>query len=487
MAEQSNKDLKPSTSSGPRPRPPVVVVMGHVDHGKTSLLDYIRKANVAGREAGGITQAVGAYEITHNDRKVTFIDTPGHEAFTAMRSRGAQIADMAVLVIAADDGVKPQTKEAVDILKSSKTPFVVAINKIDKTGGSMERAKQDLAGIEVFLEGFGGDVSYHGVSAKEGTGVNELLDLIILAADMEGLTYDPKALASGYVLEARQDKQRGIGATLILRDGILRKGSEIFTFSAKGKIKILENFLGKQMDELEPSSPAIVIGFEELPHVGEKFSIAGPPKNEAVVAAKEGKRAEKKGKVVNLIIKASDAGSLEALSAVIRALEKKDKPLNVFEESVGDITDGDVKSAVATGASIIGFKNKVDKAAKNLAEGQGIGIITSPIIYELVKTVEQFLEQAGKPLSAGELEVLALFNQKKLFEQLVGGKITSGVFRGRGVLDIVRGEEIVGSGKILSLHEKKNTINEAKAGTEAGVIVDSKTKIEVGDKLIIRK
>lgn len=236
-------------------RPPIVVVMGHVDHGKTTLLDYIRKANVAGREAGGITQAVGAYEIVHNDRKLTFIDTPGHEAFSAMRSRGAQAADLAILVIAAEEGVKPQTKEAIKTLEETKTPFVVAINKIDKTGGNIDKVRNDLMGENVFLEGFGGQVSYQGISAKTGEGVDALLDLVLLSSDMEDLSYDPSVPASGYVVEARRDPRRGIEASLIVKDGTLHRGDLIQTQSAQGKVKILEDFWERPYRRLSRPRP----------------------------------------------------------------------------------------------------------------------------------------------------------------------------------------------------------------------------------------
>ena len=311
-----------------RRRPPIVVVMGHVDHGKTTLLDRIRKTSVAAREAGGITQAVGAYEIERNDRKITFIDTPGHEAFSAMRSRGAQAADLAILVVAADEGVKPQTREAIQILGDTKTPFVVAINKIDKTGGNIEKAKNDLMAANVFLEGYGGQVSYHGISAKTGDGVEELLDLILLSADMEDLSYDPAADASGYVVEASREPRRGIEASVIIKDGTLHRGDSIWTQSAKGRVKILENFLGKAAESLEPSAPAIVIGFETLPAVGERFTVGGSEtKSQETLGKDNGKiwrsGSGASGKELKLVLKASDAGSLEALGAIFERSRRK--------------------------------------------------------------------------------------------------------------------------------------------------------------------
>ena len=550
VGETSKKNLKP--------RPPIVVVMGHVDHGKTTLLDYIRKTNVAAREAGGITQAVGAYEITHAPaggseagggtsaggalRKVTFIDTPGHEAFTAMRSRGAQAADLAVLVVAADEGVKPQTKEAIKILEETKTPFVVALNKIDKVGGgNLEKVKGDLAAAGVALEGYGGQVSWHGISAKTGEGVSDLLDLILLSADMENLTYDPSLPASGFVLEARRDPRRGIEASVIVKNGTLRRGDPVRTPTSGGKVKILEDFLGKAASELAPSAPAVIIGFEKLPKVGEEFAVgelreAASPRAALSQAAAQQRTAgatqiaKSKPNTLNLILKASDAGSLEALSVVLKSVDKQGgKEVNVVEESVGDVTDGDVRRAQATNAAIIGFKNKVEKGARNLADAQSVMIITSEIVYDLAKAVEDFLTGKLGPAAAGELEVLAVFNQDKLEKQLVGGRVTKGIFRGKATFEIMRrgGSAVtavttgtdgatgtagaatpavagaaaaasapaaneepaksVGTGRVLGLREKKAEIAQAEKGKEIGILASSKTAIQVGDILIIRK
>ncbi len=490
-------------------RPPIVVVMGHVDHGKTTLLDYIRKANIAAREAGGITQATAAYEIEHrpagaaaNDpaRKITFIDTPGHEAFTAMRSRGAQAADIAVLVVAADEGVKPQTKEAIRIIEESKTPYIVAINKVDKTGGSVEKAVNDLMAAGVMLEGYGGQVSYHAVSAKTGVGVNDLLDLVILAADMENLTYDPSAPAEGFVLEAKRDPKRGIEATVIVKNGTLRRGDAVHTPSVMGKVKILEDFLGKTAAELAPSAPAIIIGFEKIPRVGEVFDADGngghsggasaAPSGKGHPAAAAGKLGRSKPNTLNLILKASDAGSLEALSVVLRGVkETGGRELNIIEEGVGDITDGDVRHAIATQATIVGFKNRVEKGARVLADAQSVTVITSEIVYDLADTIAEYLGSGASGAAEGELEVLAVFNQEKFQKQLVGGRVTSGTFRPKAAFDIVRGASgaAVGHGKVLGMREKKSEIFQADKGKEIGVLVDSQTLVQVGDKLSIKK
>jgi translation initiation factor IF-2 len=489
----------PQKNAEKKQRPPIVVVMGHVDHGKTTLLDHIRKASVAAREAGGITQAVGAYEIVRNGRKITFIDTPGHEAFSAMRSRGAQAADLAILVVAADEGVKPQTKEAIKILEDTKTPFVVAINKIDKTNGNIDKAKNDLMGASVFLEGYGGSVSYQGISAKSGDGVDALLDLVLLAADMEDLSYDPTAPASGYILEARRDPRRGLEVSAIVKNGTLRRGDKIQTQSAEGKVKILEDFLGHVADSLEPSAPAIVIGFENLPVIGEEFSVgesinckhSSVTKGISDVWKVGGGKAN--GQELNLLLKASDAGSLEALAAVLSGIGEKDqKGIAIVDKSVGDITDSDVKTALATGATIVGFKNRVEKGAQNFAEAQGLAIVTSKIVYEIADAVAEFLAGKRGPQAVGKFEILAVFNQEKLDKQLVGGRVMEGIIRGKASFDMLRktesgAEEPAGSGKILSLREKKSELTQAEKGKEIGVLVNSPATIKIGDVLVVKK
>jgi translation initiation factor IF-2 len=489
-------------------RPPIVVVMGHVDHGKTTLLDSIRKAahsahasvsgaseprSVAEREAGGITQAVGAYEILHDGRRMTFIDTPGHEAFSAMRSRGAQAADLAILVVAADEGLKPQTKEAIQILEESKTPFVIAINKIDRTNGSLDKARNDLLAAGVLLEGFGGQISYHGISAKTGEGVNDLLDLVLLAADLENLEYDPAAPASGFVLEVRREPKRGVEASVIVKNGTLKRGDAIKTHTAGGKVKILEDFMGEIVQSLAPSAPALIIGFESLPAIGEEFfvgELVTAPRAAVAVPAVSGKPNKT---ALTLLLKASDAGSLEALAVVLENLPRsKEKGLRIVEASVGDVTDGDVKHALATGATIIGFKNKIEKGALMLADAQSVLIITSKIVYDLSKAVEEFLDEETSGI-AGELEVLAIFNQVKLDKQLIGGRITEGSFKPKLSFEIMRSlngetpKSPLGSGRIVTLREQKSEIFIAEKGKEIGLVVGSAHAIQVGDKLVIKK
>ena len=491
-------------------RPPIVAVMGHVDHGKTTLLDYIRKISfkaratspsageprsVAEREAGGITQSIGAYEIEHSGRKITFIDTPGHEAFSAMRSRGAHLADLAILVVAGDEGVKPQTKESVKILEETKTPFVVAITKADKQNADIEKVKNELAAAGVLLEGYGGQVSYQSISSKTGEHVNELLDLILLTADLENLAYDPLAPASGYVLETRVDRQRGLEATLVLKNGTLREGDFIVTGSAVGRVKILENFLEDAVAELLPSSPALVIGFEKLPAVGEEFVSGADPKalmqevalvSPLVKVAKMAAAAagEKVG-ALNVVLKSADTGSLEVLSQIMQGIAAT-KPLKIVGASVGEVNDNDVKLAISAGAVVIAFKSKTDKAAKALADANRAVIISSDVVYDLTRAIELFLAEREKPAGTGTLEVLAVFNQAKPERQVVGGKVVAGVFRNKAAFDIEREGSMVGSGRILNLQEQKKDTHEVREGSEAGLLANSTTLIKVGDKLAIQ-
>lgn len=471
-------------------RPPVVVIMGHVDHGKTTLLDYIRKANVAAREAGGITQAISAYQAQHGDATLTFIDTPGHEAFTNMRSRGANVADLAVLVVAATEGVKPQTQEAARTLEESKTPYVVAFTKMDAPGASIEKAKADLAGIGVLVEGYGGSISYQGVSGITGEGVNDLLDLLVLAAELEDLTYDPSAPATGIVLEARANKRRGNEAVLILTAGTLHYGDQVATPTAAGKVKVLEDFLGKAAKSVPAGAPALVVGFETLPSVGEELS-AGELVSLTEAVGKDELVNEYVIPVDNVfpvILKASDAGSLEVLSQIVSAMQgPKGVPVKVIASSVGEVADVDVRLAAQTGAAIVGFKTKVDKVAAAFADVHKVKIFTSEIVYELVQSLETLLAEDTGPEVLARLSVLALFNQKRLDEQLVGGRLEEGTMKLKQTFAVFRAGERVGRGRITTIRHQKDTLPEASAVMEIGLVVNCPVAIEEGDELRIER
>lgn len=460
--------------------------MGSVDHGKTTLLDYIRKANVAAKEAGGITQSVGAYEIEHAGKKITFIDTPGHEAFTQIKTRGAQIADIAILVVAADDSVQPQTKEAIRILKETETPFIVAINKVDRQPNATQ-VKNDLLANGVLLEGQGGDVSYQEISAKSGKGVDELLDLILLAAELEHNDYDPAHHATGFVLEAKLDRRSGVIATLIVTDGTLKIGDQIAAGTASGKVKILENFLGKKIETLAPSSPAVVIGFDSLPKAGENFHCGPDAKATEIADVKRvfsNKPGDKKDTVINLILRADVTGSLEALSQVIRGLAiGEGQRVGILDEAVGDITDGDVKSAANSNAIIIGFKTKTTKTAEALARAQNVKVVESEIIYDLLKAVDEALASVGRRITKGRLEILATFS-KKGTQQVIGGEVKDGIISNNAVLEVERKTEIVGTGRVINLQQNKKDAKSVPAGNQCGLIFDSSVEIKVGDFLI---
>lgn len=479
-------------------RPPIVVVVGHVDHGKTSLLDYIKincsKATsngsassnsdtrreprpVVGREAGGITQSTGGYEIEHNGKKITFIDTPGHEAFSKMRERGAEVADIAILVVAGDEGFKTQTIEALNILKNSETPFLVAITKADKPSFNLEKVKADLMTNGVFLEGHGGDTSWQAISSKDGQGINELLDLILLMGEVLDLQYDPEIPATGFILESLKDMKRGVVAYLILKNGTLREGDEITTPSAKGKIKTLENFLGERTKSLVPSAPASMLGFESIPLVGEEF-FTGAETHE-IQKTEEKEKAEEvpeeAGKV-KAILKSDTSGSLEVLSQVLGHL------VTLKGMSVGDVTDGDIKSAASSGSIIVSFRVKTNKAAENFAKAQSVQIFSNDVIYKLVEEIDKYKKEKDGPIYVGELEILRVFgNEDK--KQIIGGIVKVGEIKIGCEVRIVRDESIVGEGRIVNVQTNKKDVPSILEGTEGGLLLDSETRVQAGDRI----
>jgi len=476
-AKNQEKNLQPMPTSR-QPRPPVVAVVGHVDHGKTTLLDYIRKTNVAGKEAGGITQSVGAYEVEHSGKKITFIDTPGHEAFSLMRARGAAAADLAILVVAADEGVKPQTSEAIGILKKTETPFIIALTKIDSPNANIDKVMRELQGAGVLLEGYGGNVSWHGVSGISGEGISELLDLIILAGEVAGFTFDPEAEARGFIIESRKENRRGIIAHLVLKNGVLRTGDNITTPAAAGKVKILEDFLGRRVKELWPSAPALVVGFEKIPRVGEEFTTGGVgvPQVEIKSISRVKQTALTEEPRIRVILKADTTGSLEAIEALLKNL------VEIGEASVGEIGDSDVKFAKSTKSVIVGFKVEAGKSAVRLADAQQVNIITSDIIYKLVDAVSEMLKAGEKEKIKASLEILAIFSIARS-KKTVGGKVLEGVLKVGNNVEIERSMEVVGKGKVTNLQHNKEKAREVSEGNECGLVVETSSNIEVGDIL----
>ena len=477
-------------------RPPVVVILGHVDHGKTLILDYIRKTKVAEKEAGGITQHIGAYEIEHQGKKITFIDTPGHEAFSAMRSRGAKVADIAVLVVSAEEGVKPQTKEAIFHIKKAGIPMIVAINKIDKPEANPLKVKRELAQQEVLVESMGGKIPSVETSAKTGQGIEELLELITLVAEMEQLKGDITKSGEGVVIEAYLDAQRGPTATLLLRDGVLKLGDIVGTSSTFGKIKILENFQGESQEKAFPSMPCIVIGFERVPQVGEKFGVYSNVESAQKYIEKKERKAEaaevfflEEGKkVLNIILKADVQGSIEAIEEVLKNLPQEKIILRILKSEVGEIQEADVKLAKNSRAQILGFRVKTNPIALALAKRENIPIMTFDIIYELAQGVRQMIEKAIPPqklrVDLGRVKVLVIFRTEKN-RQIVGGRISEGEVRKGTQIEVVRNEEIIGKGRLVNLQRSRKDVEKLIKGEECGILYEGDVKIEEGDILVI--
>lgn len=479
-------------------RPPVIAVMGHIDHGKSKLLDYVRKTNVVDKEAGGITQHTSAYEVVHNNKKITFLDTPGHAAFTSMRERGAQIADIAILIVSAEEGVKTQTLEALQSIKDQSTPFVVAINKIDKPAADVDKTKQSLAENGVFVEGYGGSVPVALISAKEGTGVNELLDLLLLVAEMEELKADHNKNASGFVLESHLDQKSGITATLIIKDGTLRNGDLIVVGKEVTKIKRLNDFLDKPVKELTFSSPVKVSGFTKLPNVGSCFQ-AFTDKKEAEnfancaqeeVCSKISFCLKDTGEIgLPLIIKADIAGTLEALEKELAKLEVEKVVLNIVDKGVGTITENDVKLVQAfPNARIVGFRVKAEKSALTQAEKTGVVIQTSDIIYKLSEWLEEEMKKIAPKQTieevVGKVKILKTFGKDKT-KQIVGGAVVSGKIVVGKEVKIIRHEVEVGRGKVLGLQMQKIKTTEVTENNQFGAEIEAKIEIAGGDYLEI--
>lgn len=477
-------------------RSPVVVVMGHVDHGKTSLLDYIRHTDVISQESGGITQHVGAYEVERNGKKITFLDTPGHEAFSAMRSRGAGVADIALLVVAADEGVKEQTKEAIAHAKRASIPLIVVFNKMDKPGAIPAKVVQELTKQDVLVESLGGKVPAVEISAKTGKGIEELLDLILLVAEMENLQGDAGKSAEGVVIEAYLDPQRGPTTTLLVRDGSLKAGDIIATPTVVGKVRILQDFQGRVIIEALPSMPAIVVGFENTPQVGERFKSFSDTDSALKYLEKKARKTAQvettvvasDKKIFNILLKTDVQGSLEAIQEVLKELPQENIVLRVISGGVGEATENDIQLAGSAKAIIVGFRIKVGKHAALVAERAGVRIVTFDVIYELVQGIRKFMERSIEPQivrrDVGKLRVLAVFLQEKN-RQIVGGRMVSGEIQKGGQLEIWRGEDFIGKGKIVNLQKDKKNIAKAKTGEEVGILYDGEGRIAEGDILII--
>ena len=491
LSQEQEADLKP--------RPPVIVVMGHVDHGKTKLLDAIRKTDVAAGEAGGITQHIGAYQIKHNGQALTFIDTPGHEAFTAMRNRGARIADIAILVVAADDGVKPQTIEAFRIITAAKIPFVVAINKIDKPEANLDLVKRELGEqLNIIPEDWGGQTVCLPISAKNNLGLSELLDMLLLAAALEekNLVANPLASASGTIIESHIDRGQGPVATVLIQNGTLRVGDPmIFNGLFYGKVRALENHLGKNVKEAMPAMPVKIIGLKMAPVIGDIMQIGQGEKIKASKIFSRGpetaKPAEEKKvsadvKNINLIIKSDVLGSGEAIEGALAKIELPEIKINILSKGLGNITEGDITRAEASQAKILGFNVQITTLAAKLAREKNVTVKSYNIIYELINDlkaeVADLIEPEVQRADLGRMKVLAVFRTERV-GQIVGGKIIDGRAEAGALIEVMRDKQLMAEGKLAKLQIAKQNVSSVDTDQECGLSYEGKPVIAVGDIL----
>jgi translation initiation factor IF-2 len=534
----ATKKPQKNTASEQSERAPVVVIMGHIDHGKSTLLDYIRKTNIVDKEAGGITQHISAYEVVHEKdglaKKITFLDTPGHEAFSKMRSRGAIVADIAVLVVSAEDGVKPQTIEAIKAIRVAGLPYVVAINKIDKPNANVELTKQKLAEADVYLEGYGGDISWVAISAKTGQGVSELLDLILLLAEIADLKGSSNKKAEGIVIETKLDTKKGISAVLVIKDGALHRGAYIVAGDAWAPIRIMENFLGKPIESATFGSPVQIIGWSKLPEVGSLFYAVDSKKDAEAEAMKYAteiatvKAANTKNVVVKVanngpvrvattngnaggagginpvngvtsgdaiplekvvipvILKADTVGSIEGIEHEIGKIKNDLVEVKLIQKGIGPISEIDIKGALGTqNAVVLGFNVKSDSAALNLADRSEILVQNFNIIYKLSEYLSNLAkEKEPKPTEEirGTANILKVFSIQR-DKQVIGGKVTSGKVMVGEVVTIRRRTAVIGTGKIRNLQQMKADTDAVVEGKEFGAQIESKIELATGDTI----
>ncbi|HUV72232.1 MAG TPA: translation initiation factor IF-2 [Clostridia bacterium] len=461
-------------------KPPVVTIMGHVDHGKTSLLDFIRQSKLAAKEAGEITQAIGAYQINFNRQKITFIDTPGHAAFTNMRSRGASVADLVILVVAANDGVMPQTKESLKIIEKAQVPMIVAINKIDLAQASADKVKAQLAENNVIVEDYGGKVVAVPVSAKTGQGVDQLLEMILLSVEMADLRADPEGRFEAEVIESRADKFCGPLATLIVRNGTLRKKDQIMADGVRAKVKMLRNERGKPLEAAYPGDPAQVLGFEALPAVGAVVVRAEKEKPIPKVVKKRILLPATKETKLKIILKTDTAGSLEAISACLP------KEVQIVEKGVGEATESDVLLAKTLRAEVYSFNLPPRANIKKLAQTERVKIKNYNIIYELLEDLEErilkILEPTIDRTVLGKAEILETFEIKG--EKIAGARVLEGKINKSAPVCLQRGNKILGETKIVSLKQEKQDVNEVPVKGEFGAVFAEKVDFQKGDMII---
>lgn len=487
-------------------RAPIITVMGHVDHGKSTLLDYIRKTNVVEGEAGGITQHLSAYEVEHTGREsgktkhITFLDTPGHAAFSDMRSRGATVADIAILVVSAEDGVKEQTLEALRMIKEANIPYIVAITKTDKQNADVNWAKNNLLENEIYIEGYGGDVSCVPVSAQTGEGIDELMDMVLLQAELAELMGDPTTPASGVVIESHVDPKKGTSATLLIKNGTLKKGQFVVAEESYSPVRVLENFAGRQIDEASLSQPVRVTGFNSAPAVGSIFHTYASKKEAEHAAAdfaegkdtsqrqsEEVKADEAASVTVPVILKADTGGTAEALEQVITELDIPYVSIEVVSCGTGDIAESDAK--VASGVEnpvIIGFNVKIDKRAEPLLKQHELPVHLFDVIYKVTEWLEEEarsrVPREMKEEEVGKAEILRIFSSEEKGKQIVGGRVIEGAIR-KSEFNILRRDNKIGSGKIVELQHQKDRVEEVSEGKEFGAMLEAKKDVAKGDIL----
>lgn len=489
-----------ATPTNTHVRPPVIAVMGHVDHGKSTLLDYIRNTNVVATEAGGITQHVSAYEVEHEHegavRRITFLDTPGHEAFAKIRARGASTADIAILIVAATDGVKPQTLDAYNAITHARIPYMVAINKIDMPDADVNRTKSSLIEHGIYLEGMGGDIPYNEISAKSGKGIDDLLDTLLLIADLEELTADPETPAEGVVIEAARDPKKGIAATLVIKNGSLSSGEYVVAGEALAPVRIFENFKGDTIREASFSSPVRIIGFDTLPAVGVPFR-AYEKKKDAELARSASVQTrttavahdeEDPRHLVPLIIKTDTTGSLDAIAHELEKLQSDRTHLVVIQSGIGNINESDVQTALASShdALIIAFNVGTDTTARDIAQQHDLTLHQFDIIYKLsewlAETITKRTPKIEVPEDCGKVKVLKFFSTTK-DQHLIGGTVVDGTFGVNTRVRIIRSGEHVGDGSVISIQAGRQNAQEVREGAEFGAQIQSTDPIREGDTL----
>ena len=485
-------------------RPPVVTIMGHVDHGKTTLLDTIRKTNVVSGEAGGITQAIGAYQITYQGNKITFIDTPGHAAFTEMRARGASVTDIVIIIVAADDGVMPQTKEAIDHAKAAGVPIIVAVNKMDKPDANPERVLTEMAESGIIPEEWGGDTMFVNISAKTGMGISDLLERILLISDLEELKANPNRYASGTVIESKMDKNLGVVSTLLIQNGTLRLGDAIVVGTCAGKVRTLKNDLNESLVSAEPSTPVTITGLSESPSAGDKFMVFENEKKARSIASERAlklksnnnqtqetvslddlfNRINEGAKEINVILKADVKGSEEAVRNSLLKLDVEGVHINIIRSGIGTVSPTDITLAAASNAIIIGFNIRPDNKTMDFAKERNVDIRLYNIIYKLVEEVEAAMKGKLDPIFEeqilGNAEVRKLFKFSKV-GTIAGSMVTNGIIKRDAKARVIRDGVIIYDGAINTVAREKDQVKEVKSGIECGITIENFNDIKPGD------